>query len=256
MSNLITTPEQTIRMSFHRIAALAATALLCLRAPAADVGEAANAGASTPVALTASEKEAGWRLLFDGRNPNQWRGFGKGSFPTNTWNVDNGCLHVIPHGGSGDLVSVEKFNDFELTWEWRIAFSANSGVKYLINEEHGPIGPEYQMIDDLHEPDGKRGPKHITGSLYDVLGASNVVVKPLPEFNQSRLVLRGKHVEHWLNGRIVLAYELESAALKEAIAASKFKTRDFYGVKVPARILLQNHGGEVWFRNLKIRALP
>jgi len=170
--------------------------------------------------------------------------------------VENGCLHVTPQGGSGDLISVEKFNNFELTWEWRIAFAANSGLKYLINEEHGPIGPEYQMIDDLHEEDGKRGPKHVTGSVYDVIGASNVVVKPLSEFNQSRLVLRGKNVEHWLNGRKVLAYELGSADWKANIALSKFKGKDFYGVKVPGHILLQNHGGEVWFRNLKIRELP
>jgi Domain of Unknown Function (DUF1080) len=181
---------------------------------------------------------------------------GQLAFPTNTWNVENGCLHVMPHAGGGDLVSVEKFNNFELTWEWRIAFGANSGLKYLINEEHGPIGPEYQMIDDLHEEDGTRGPKYVTGSVYDVVGASNVVVKPLSEFNRSRLVVRGRHVDHWLNDGMVLTYELESNALKAAIATSKFRGKDFFGVKVPGRILLQNHGGEVWFRNLKIRELP
>ena len=160
----------------------------------------------------------------------------------------------MAHVGGGDLVSVDKFTDFELAWEWRIAFGGNSGLKYLINEEHGPIGPEYQMIDDPHEEDGTRGPKYVTGSVYDVVGATNVVVKPLSEFN--RLVVRGKHVEHWLNGRMVLAYDLESDVLKAAIATSKFKGKDFFGVKVPGRILLQNHGTEVWFRNLKIRELP
>jgi hypothetical protein len=94
------------------------------------------------------------------------------------------------------LVSVEEFNNFELTWKWRIAFGGNSGVKYLINEERGPIGPEYQMIDDLHEEDGTKGPKYVTGSVYDVVGAANVVVKRLLEFNQSRLVVQGKHVQH------------------------------------------------------------
>jgi Domain of Unknown Function (DUF1080) len=206
--------------------------------------------------LTQSEKEAGWRLLFDGRNPDQWRGFGQPDFPAKKWNVENGCLHLMPHASGGDLVSVDRFTNFELTWEWRIAFGGNSGLKYLINEEHGPIGPEYQMIDDLHEEDGTRGPKYVTGSVYDVVGATNVVVKPLSEFNQSRLLVRGKHVEHWLNGRMVLAYELESDAVKAAIATSKFKGKDFYGVKVPGRILLQNHGAEVWFRNLRIRELP
>ena len=206
--------------------------------------------------LTQAEKEAGWRLLFDGRNSDKWRGFGQPAFPTNEWNVENGCLHLMPHVGGRDLVSVEKFNNFEFAWEWRIAFGGNSGLKYLINEEHGPIGPEYQVIDDLHEEDGTRGPKYVTGSVYDVVGATNVTVKPLSEFNQSRLLVQGKHVEHWLNGKMVLAYELESEALKAAIATSKFKGKDFYGVKVPGRILLQNHGAEVWFRNLKIRELP
>jgi hypothetical protein len=209
-----------------------------------------------PVSLTQAETDAGWRLLFDGQNPGQWRGFGQPSFPTNRWNVASGCLHLTPHVGAGDLVSVSKFNNFELRWEWRISFGGNSGLKYLINEEHGPIGPEYQMIDDLHEEDGRRGPKYVTGSVYDVVGASNVVVKPLSEFNESRLLVEGKHVEHWLNGRLVLSYDLESDAFKAAVATSKFKAKNFYGVKVPGRLLLQNHGGEVWFRNLKIRELP
>jgi hypothetical protein len=112
------------------------------------------------------------------------------------------------------------------------------------------------MIDDLHEEDGARGPKYVTGSVYDVVGATNVVVKPLSQFNQSRLMVQGKHVEHWLNGKMVLAYELESDVLKAAIANSKFKGMSFYGVKVPGRVLLQNHGAEVWFRSLKIRELP
>jgi hypothetical protein len=206
--------------------------------------------------LSQSEQDAGWRLLFDGRNPDQWRGFGQTRFPTNIWDVDNGSLHVRPHVGSGDLVSVDKFTDFELMWEWRIASGGNSGLKYLINEERGPIGPEYQMIDDLHEEDGARGAKYVSGSVYDVVAATNVVVKPLSGFNQSRLLVRDKHIEHWLNGKLVLAYDLESDALRAAIANSKFKAKDFYGVKVPGRILLQNHGAEVWFRNLKIRELP
>jgi hypothetical protein len=212
--------------------------------------------ANSTESLTDAERASGWRLLFDGRNPDQWRAFGQASFPTNRWLVEDGCLHLRPHASGGDLVSVQKFNNFEFSWEWRISFGGNSGVKYLINEEHGPIGPEYQMIDDAHAPDGARGPKWRTASLYDVLPVTNALLKPLSEFNQSRLVVRGKHVEHWLNGRMVLSDELESAPVKAAIAASKFKNKAFYGVKVPGHLLLQNHGSEVWFRNLKIRELP
>jgi hypothetical protein len=243
-------------LHFRRLFTAASIGLLWLAVGAFSMLGQTGSDPQLPVCMTPSEKDAGWRLLFDGRNPDQWRGFGQPTFPTNKWNVENGCIHLMPHIGGGDLVSVDKFTSFELTWEWRIAFGGNSGVKYLINEDHGPIGPEYQMIDDLHEEDGKRGPKYVTGSVYDVVGATDVVVKPLSEFNKSRLVVEGKHVEHWLNGKMVLAYDLESDALKAAIATSRFKDKDFYGVKVPGRILLQNHGAEVWFRNLKIRELP
>jgi hypothetical protein len=238
-----------------RTLVVACLALLWLGAGLTSTIGQAGDSPKAPVALTQAGRDAGWRLLFDGRDPSQWRGFGHHEFPTNNWDLDNGCLHVEPHSRGGDLVSVDKFNDFELTWEWRISFGGNSGLKYLINEEHGPVGPEYQMIDDLHADDGKRGPKHVTGSLYDVIGASNVVVKPLPEFNQSRLLVRGKHVEHWLNGQMVSTYELESEPFKAAVAQSKFKTKDFFGVKVPGHILLQNHESEVWFRSLKIREI-
>lgn len=241
---------------FQRTLIVAASALLCLRAESPLALGQGRGDAQASPALNAGEKDADGRLLFDGRNPDQWRGFGQGGFPTNRWNAENGCLHLIPGKGGGDLVSIDKFTNFELTWEWRISFAGNSGLKYIINEEHGPVGPEYQMIDDLHAEDGTRGPKHATGSLYDVLGSSNVVVKPLPEFNQSRLVVQGQHVEHWLNGTMVVSYELGSDALKAGIASSKFKNKDFYGVKVPGRILLQNHGSEVWFRNLKIHEYP
>ena len=242
--------------SVHRLRIAAAVCVLALSLRPLSRG-ADLAGDPQPIAsLTQAEKDAGWRLLFDGVRPDQWRGFGRTDFPTGTWDVENGCLHRTTRRGGGDLVSVQKFTNFEFAWEWRIVSGGNSGLKYLINEEHGAIGPEYQMIDDQNASDGKRGPKWITGSLYDVLPAANVVTRPLSEFNQSRLVVRDRHVEHWLNGAMVVSYELESPAFKAAVATSKFKTRDFYGVKVPGRILLQNHGAEVWFRNLKIRELP
>ena len=210
----------------------------------------------TPVGLSQAETDAGWRLLFDGRYPTAWRGLKQTGFPTKGWNIEAGCLHVAPQGGGGDVVSVAMFTNFEFAWEWRISFDGNSGVKYLIQDAHGPVGPEYQMLDDAHNVEGKKGSKWATASLYDVLGATNTVVKPLSEFNQSRILIRGKHVEHWLNGKMVLACELESDALKAGIASSKFKGSSFYGIKAPGRILLQDHGREVWFRNLKIRALP
>jgi hypothetical protein len=203
-----------------------------------------------------AQTEQGWKWLFDGKSPTHWRGFKQPGFPAKVWTVEDNCLHVLPKGGGGDLVSVAIFDNFEFSWEWRISPGGNSGVKILINEEYGPIGPEYQMLDEVNNEEGKKGSKWSTAALYDVLGASNVVVRPLSEFNQSRILVQGRHVEHWLNGKLVLSYELESNLLKTAIATSKFKGMKFYGIKRPGRILLQEHGSEVWFRLLKIRELP
>ena len=132
-------------LRLYRMLTLASVALLWDGAGSPAVWGQASADPQPP--LTQSEKDAGWRLLFDGRNPDQWRGFGQSSFPTNRWNVEDGCLHLMPHvRGGGDLVSVEKFTDSELTWEWRISFGGNSGLKYLINEEHGSIGPKADNV--------------------------------------------------------------------------------------------------------------
>ncbi len=208
---------------------------------------------------SAEEKKAnaeGWQSLFDGRAPTAWRGFKKPSFPAKGWVIENGCLHVLPNGGGGDIITVEKYTNFEFSWEWRNSLDGNSGVKYLINEEHGAVGPEYQMLDDVNNAEAKLGAKRRTASVYDVLGGHDVQIKPLNEFNESRILVRGQHVEHWLNGVKVLEFELGSEPWKAAVAQSKFKTMSFYGVKVPGHILLQDHGHEVWFRNLKIRVLP
>ncbi len=214
-----------------------------------------NASLTAPVELTQAEKEAGWQLLFDGQTTTQWHSLKRTTFPAKGWEVVDGCLHVAPKGGGGDVISRKKYNNFEFAWEWRASFDCNSGVKYLIQEERGAVGPEYQLLDDANNEEGKIA-KRATASVYDVLGASNLRLRPLADFNQSRILVQGKHVEHWLNGAKVLDYELESPEFKTAVAASKFKNTSFYGVKISGHILLQDHGHEVWFRNLKIRELP
>jgi hypothetical protein len=205
--------------------------------------------------LSSEEKAAGWKLLFDGRTTAGWRGFGKPAFPEKGWVVENGCLKHLARGGGGDLVTAETYDDFELTFEWRIAPAGNSGVKYFILEERGqPIGHEYQLVDDQGNADGRRGPKWQTSAFYDCLpAATNKVLRPLNEFNQSRILVQGKHVEHWLNGTKTVEYELESEALRGVIAQSKFRNVPGFGNKVAGRILLQDHGDEVWFRNVKLR---
>lgn len=211
--------------------------------------------------LSAAEKKAGWKLLFDGKTTAGWRGFKQAAMPKGLWVVEDGCLkHLATHHqpGGGDIVTVAQFSDFDFQFEWRIAPGGNSGVKYFVVEARGePIAHEYQILDDDKHPDAQIGAHRRAAAFYDVMPPnSKKVLKPVGEFNQSRILVHGNHVEHWLNGAKVLEYELESEALKAAIAKSKFKNVADFDKKIKGPILLQDHGDEVWFRNLKIRELP
>lgn len=208
--------------------------------------------------LTPAERAAGWRLLFDGQSTAGWRGFKKATFPAKGWVVEDGCLKHLARGGGGDIITDASFDDFEFSFEWRLAPKANGGLKYFITEERsGAIGHEYQLIDDVGLGYAKPGSKHQTASFYDVL-APTAWKEPHPpgQFNHSRIMVRGRHVEHWLNGFKTLEYELGSDQLREAVAASKFKEVAGFGSKLKGHLLLQDHGGEIWFRNLKLRELP
>jgi hypothetical protein len=203
--------------------------------------------------LSEAERAAGWRLLFDGQSTHGWRGFRQPGFPAQGWVVEEGILKKIARVRGGDLVTEATFGDFELAWEWRLPARANSGVKYFILEERAkPIGHEYQMLDDRLAREGK----YATAAFYDVLPPSPD--KPAPrigDWNQSRVRVQGAHVEHWLNGVRVLAYELGSDTVLAAVSRSKFKDVPGFGTKVRGHILLTDHGDEAWFRNLKIREL-
>jgi hypothetical protein len=205
--------------------------------------------------LTEAEKNAGWRLLFDGQHSTGWRNFKRPSFPAKGWVIEDGCLCCLPRGGGGDLITDEQFGDFELAFEWKVTPGANSGVKYFITEQRsGAIGHEYQILDDTTNEDAKVGRHHQTASFYDVLPPiPGTRCRPLGEFNQSRILVRGNHVEHWLNGLKVLEYELGSDIVKAAVAKSKFKDVAGFGTKLRGHLLLQDHGGGVWFRDLKVR---
>jgi len=211
--------------------------------------------------LTDKEKAAGWKLLFDGKTTQGWRTFKKQSFPEKGWVVEDGWLHCLGKGGGdrggGDIITDAEFNDFELQWEWKLAPAGNSGVKYFILETRkAALGHEYQMVDDEREPDAvKKGGNHLTASFYDVLAPAHTQVKPPGEINSSRILVKGNHVEHWLNGTKVLEYECGSEAVKAAVAASKFKDTTGFGNKVRGHLLLQDHNSEVWFRNVRIREL-
>ena len=155
-------------------------------------------------------------------------------------------------------MTLDTFSDFDLRFEWRIAPGANSGVKYFVTEERAdPIAHEYQVLDDGRHPDARVGPRRQTAAFYDVLpSAADKPLRPVGEWNQSRILVKGNHVEHWLNERKVLEYELGSPELKAAIARSKFKDVAGFGTRIKGHILLQDHGDEVCYRSLKILSPP
>jgi hypothetical protein len=206
--------------------------------------------------LSKAAREAGWRNLFNGKNTDQWRGFKKEAFPDKGWVIENDCIKHISKGGGGDIITKQKYGQFDFQWEWKVAPGANSGVKYFIMEERGgAIGHEYQVIDDSKHPDALRGPKWQTAAFYDVFPANNRVLQPVGSFNKSRVLIKGQKVEHWLNGVMVLHYTLGSQEVLDAVANSKFKKVDKFGYRHQGHILLQDHQDEVHYRNLKIKRL-
>jgi hypothetical protein len=198
-------------------------------------------------------------VLFDGTSLDRWRGYRQADTSATRWAIgSDGTLCVDPAAQqprrAHDIVTRATFDEFELRWEWRVAPGGNSGLKYFVLEdESSAIGHEYQMIDDERHPDATRGPLRQTAALYDVLGASNRPVRPAGEWNQSRVVVSGTHVEHWLNGTKVLEYELGSAALRAAVAKSKFSDIARFGTPQKAHILLQDHGEVACYRNIAIK---
>ena len=220
-----------------------------------------------PNTLTSAEKAAGWKLLFDGKTWNGWRGFRREKVPVEGWMIEDGAIkHLAGQGEQsqqgGDIITVGQYDNFELQIEWRISPGANSGIKYLVAEEmvkrgYSGLGFEMQVLDDDRHPDAKmgKGGNRTAGALYDLIAPENKVLQPVGEWNQVRLIIRGNLVEHWLNGTKVVEYELGSPQLKSLIAESKYKNVAGFGDVRKGHILLQDHGNEVWFRNIKLREL-
>jgi len=208
--------------------------------------------------LTAAEKSAGWQLLFDGKSFAGWRAYRKpAGEPIAGWEVKDGMLHCLPKAKGDQPITERKFRDFEFVWDWKILPKGNNGVKYFVTEQRPKSpGPEYQMLDDAGHPDGKIGPHRQTASFYEVLApAADKPLRAPGEWNTSKIVVRGPKVEHWLNGRKVLAYELGSDEVKAGIAKSKFKNEAGFGDKIDGHLLLTYHNDDCWYRNLKIREL-
>lgn len=199
-----------------------------------------------------------WKILFDGKTTEGWTNYGKQTL--SGWKVVNGILENSGTGSDhgGDIVSVNKYEDFELLVEWKIAEQSNSGIFYHINENAGNAiynsAPEYQLLDDVGWPD-KLKPSQYTGANYSVNEPINAKVKPLDEFNTTRIIVKDSKVEHWLNGVKVVDYELWSDDWKERVANSKWKDHPKYGIFIKGKIGFQDHGGLTKFKTIKIRDL-
>ncbi len=228
--------------------------------------------AQTPNTLTPKEKDQGWQLLFDGKTSAGWRGTTKPAFPSDGWEVKDGLLSVTEHGGeeggnAGDILTTRKYSNFELMVDFRETPGDNSGIKYFVNMDYAPahnglgsaIGFEYQVLDDAVHPDAKAGKNgdRTEASLYDLIpAAKDKPRKPIGEWNTARIVVRGTHGEHWLNGVKVLEYERLTPEFRQFVADSKFHIYPGFGQASDGYILLQDHGFPVSFRNIKIRELP
>ena len=199
---------------------------------------------------------SGWRPLFDGKTTAGWRGFKKKEMPAG-WSVIDGAL--TRGGKAGDIVSIDQFGDFELTLEWKIAPGANSGLFYRVVEtpDAGPmwqVAPEYQLIDDR----GYKGPlkdTQKTAANYDLHPPGRDATKPAGEWNTTRIVVNGSHVEHWLNGAQIVTYELWTDEWKALVAESKFKDHPEYARARRGHIGIQDHGDRAAFKNIRIREI-
>ena len=206
--------------------------------------------------LTQKEKDDGWELLFDGETLDGWHTYGKDTVLG--WRVIDGVLYNSGSGSDhgGDIVTDKEFDNFELYIEWKIAYQSNSGIFYHVNEEAEDAiyktGPEYQLLDDVNWPD-KLKTYQYTGANYAMDAPVNAKVKPLDEYNITRIIVDGPNVEHWLNGVKVVEYELWTDTWYKHKNAGKWKDAPHYGIYKTGHIGLQDHGGLTMFRNIKVR---
>jgi len=207
--------------------------------------------------LSSKEKKQGWVLLFDGKSTSGWRSYQNKQ--TDNWDVKDGELYCKTEGVTkrADLITANKYENYELQIDWKISPKKNSGIIYMVTEDNGATyesGPEYQLIDDLGYPD-KLSDKQFSGANYDMQAPSAKVAKPAGEFNHTKIVINKGHVEHWLNGTKVVDYQLWSPEWEQQKANSKWKNVKPYGMSKSGYLALQDHGGGVAFKNIKIKAL-
>ena len=244
-----------------------------LRICTEDVASHLSPADSTPIvnvadnSLAPQEKSEGWRLLFDGKTTEGWRGAKLDRFPEKGWVVEDGILKVLKGNGGestngGDIVTQKPYRNFILKVDFKITEGANSGIKYFVKPdmnkgEGSAIGCEFQILDDLRHPDAKLGVNgnRTLGSLYDLIPAPADKPFDITKWNTATVIVKGNHVEHWLNGVKLLEYDRNNQMFNALVAYSKYKNWPNFGNHEEGHILLQDHGDEVWFKNVKIKEL-
>lgn len=224
--------------------------------------------------LTETEKEAGWEVLFDGNSFAGWTGLGRKGIPIGHWEVVDGTIHKVESGNvptaedgqpleGGDIMTTERYRNFELKLEWKTSKGGNSGIKYNVSDslstahepEYAALGFEYQLLDDERHPDAEER-SHRAGALYDLVAPNEKkALNPVGDWNRARIVFQGMTGEHWLNGKKVVEFNLDSPRFDSLFAASKYADIDGFRTRRAGHIILQDHGDDFWFRNIKIREL-
>ena len=231
-------------------------------------------GSGSPNQLTAEEKAAGWVLLFDGESFAGWEGFNDTAVARQSWGIDDGAIRTLKDNSGGDMVTVRPYENFELQFEWKLSAGGNSGVKYLVQRDWispaftpdqpeawkrrarlRATGLEYQLLDDSKRRGRPLSPYSSCGALYLLTAPKNKRLNPAGEWNHSRIVVRGAHGEHWLNGVKLLDYELNSPELLARVQETKFRRVPGYGIKGAGYIALTHHNSPAWFRGIKILEL-
>lgn len=260
--------------SFWHGLAVLSLALLTLPACSSDQNDTTDDPAS-PNTLTQAERDAGWTLLFDGEHFDHWTGLGRDTIPEGHWTIEDGAIRKIDSGEvpkaddgqpleGGDIMTEDTYRNFELKLEWKASKGGNSGIKYNVSDslstahepQYAALGFEYQLLDDERHPDSE-DPTHRAAGLYDLLAPNDAKsLKPVGEWNEARVVLRGMHGEHWLNGEKVVEYDMNTARFDSLFAASKYADIEGFRTRRAGHLVLQDHGDDFWFRNVKIRRLP
>jgi hypothetical protein len=221
--------------------------------------------ASLTILTTAAKAQNGtWTVLFNGGSTDKFKGYNMQSFPDQAWKVEDGALVTQTGVPNIDLVTKESYKNFELRFEWKTSKGGNSGVFFhmkesLTHESNNGNSPnwldnfEMQILDDIGFND--TAAIRSAGSLYDLIIPRHKHLKPVGEYNEAGLIVKGNHVEHWLNGNKVVEYEIGSPEMTRLLAESKFKNNPNYGKSTDGLIMFQHHGQKVWFKNIMARRL-